>query len=44
MPLNVKYASHKDVTYVMSVQLHVDVDITHNLNHFPLLEIMIIET
>ena len=37
-------ASQKDITDVMSFQLHVDIDIKYILNHFPLLEIMIIES
>ena len=37
-------ASQKDITDVMSFQLHVDVDMKYILNHFLLLEIMIIDS
>ena len=36
-------ASQKNITNVMSFQLHVDTNIKHILNHFLLLEIMTIE-
>ena len=45
--LNVKFvelASQKDITDVKSFKLHVDIDVKYILNHFPLLEIMIIES
>ena len=35
--------SQKDITEIVSFQLHVDIDLKYNLNHFPLIESMIIE-
>ena len=40
----VKSASQKNITNVIWFQLHVDIDIKHIINKFPLLEIMIIES
>ena len=37
-------ASQKNITNVMSFQLHVDTNIKHILNHFPLLEVMTIDS
>ena len=37
-------ASQKNISNVMSFQLHVDTSIKYILNHFPLLEIMTIES
>ena len=37
-------SSQNDITDVMPFQLHVDIDIKYILNHFMLLEIMIIES
>lgn len=34
----------KDITNVRSFQLHIDIDINLILNHFPLSDIMIIES
>ena len=45
--LNVKCGesnSQKDITDVLSFQLHVDIEIKYILNHFLLLQIMIIES
>ena len=37
-------ASQKDITDVMSFQLHVHIETKINFNHFPLIEIMIVKS
>ena len=40
----VESVNQKDITNVMSFQLHADIDIKYILNHFQVLYIMIVES